>query len=260
MLPEAERAYLAALLARLRALLGATLVGVYPTGSVALDGYRPGRSDLDLIVVADRPDPQALVALPATLAHEALPCPATGLELVLYERAALAGLATGAGFALNLNTGRELPFRAEYGPGDGPTFWYPIDRDIAHQQRRALTGPPLDTLCSRLPRERLLPVVVDSIAGHLRAIGAHGDNAVLNGCRALRFGVEGRWAAKPAAARWVLEHAPGEGEGEDGTRFAPLVAAALDSHGRDRAAGHLVSTVDAEEFLRFVLHRLEGAG
>jgi hypothetical protein len=246
-IPRAEADYLDAVVARLGDVLGDALVGVYPSGSISLDGYRPGRSDLDLIAVAERPSPGDLDAISSALAHNALPCPATGLELVVYDRVTLAGLSTEAGFALNLNTGRELPAKVETEPGDGPQFWYPIDRDMVHQHRRVLCGPAFAELSTRQPYAVLLPVVIESVAVHLYSVAEQGDNAVLNGCRALRFHTERSWSAKPAAATWVLRHTSG---------FEPLIAAALDSHRRDRAAGQVVDTGEAKRFLSYVEQRL----
>jgi hypothetical protein len=236
-------AYLAAVVARLRSLLGDRLTGVYPAGSLAFDAYRTGRSDVDLIAVADRPTPAELATIVASLSHDALPCPAAGLELVLYDRTTLAGLRTEAGFALNLNTGRELTAKAETSAGDGLTFWYPIDRDMACQQRRTLTGPPFTSLTTRQPYDVLLPVVADSVAAQLAGLTDHGDNAVLNGCRALRYQAGRTWSAKPAAASWALSAAPG---------FAPVIAAALNSHARNRAAGRHVDIGAARAFLSHV--------
>jgi hypothetical protein len=239
-------AYLATVVTRAQELLGDRLVGVYPSGSVAFDAYRPGRSDVDLIAVADRPSPAEVATIAGALSHDALPCPATGLEFVLYDRTTLAALTTEAGFALNLNTGRELPPKAETDPGDGLTFWYPIDRDIVCQQRRVLIGPPFTELSPRQPYDVLLPVVAESVAAQLDEIIAHGDNAVLNGCRALRYHAERTWSAKPVAAAWALDHAPG---------FERVITAGLDSHARDRAAGGTVDVEPARTFLMFVLAR-----
>src|SRR4051794_762430 len=109
-IPAAERAYLAAAVDRLSALLGAALVAVYPMGSLALDGYVPGRSDIDLMVITDpAPTRATLRAVAAQLPHHELPCPATGLELVLYPRSVAAAGTLDAGYLLDLNTGRELP-------------------------------------------------------------------------------------------------------------------------------------------------------
>jgi hypothetical protein len=250
-LPPADAAYLAALLKRIRAVFGDALVGVYPTGSLALDGYTPGRSDLDLIAVVERASRPVLETLVARVNHEALPCPAAGLEFVLYERDALRVAGTGAGFALNLNTGRELPPKVEYGPGGEPTFWYPIDRAISRQRDGSLAGPAPRTVLPAVPFETLLPVVTDSVRAHLDGLSEHGDNAVLNGCRSLRFGTERRWYAKQSAARWAMIAEPD---------FRTLIVAAIASHAGGRAAGRAVAADDAREFLAVVLRRLRSAG
>ncbi|WP_426501975.1 aminoglycoside adenylyltransferase domain-containing protein [Dactylosporangium sp. McL0621] len=235
--------YLGAVVGRLQSVFRGRLVGVYPAGSLAFDAYVPGRSDIDLLAVADHPAPAEIAAVVAALDHRALPCPAAGLEFVLYDRATLARLATEAGFALNLNTGAELPYKAETGPGDGLTFWYPIDRDMVRQQRRALIGPPFPDLVTRVRPRRLLPVVAESVAAQLAGLGDHGDNAVLNGCRALRYHAEHTWSPKRAAAAWAVEHLPAQ---------APVIRAALASHAESRAAGRSVDRAAAESFLKKV--------
>jgi hypothetical protein len=233
-------AYLGAVVERLQGIFRGRLVGVYPAGSLAFDAYQPGRSDIDLLAVAERPTAAEIAAVVAALDHAALPCPAAGLELVLYDRATLAGLSVEAGFALNLNTGAELAYKAETDPGDGLTFWYPIDRDMVRQQRRALIGPPFAGLVTRVRSRILLPVVAESVAAQLAHLGDHGDNAVLNGCRALRYHAERSWLPKRAAAAWAAQRLPGE---------ADLIHAALDSHARGRAAGATIDRAAAAGFL-----------
>lgn len=111
-----------------------------------------------------------------------------------------------------------------------------------------LTGPAFGTLCRRLPYGILLPVVTESVMAHLEKVGELGDNAVLNGCRALRFHAERWWSAKPVAAAWALEHAP---------TFRAIITAAVDSHHRDRAAGRRVAGEEAKAFLRYVVRQLQ---
>jgi hypothetical protein len=246
--PEAEAEYVATVVHRLRAVLAEELVGVYPTGSLALDRYTPGRSDIDLIAVVEHtPPPDVLRTIGARLSHAALPCPATGLEFVLCSRQAISAGGVGAGYALDLNTGRELPPKVSLDPRDGPTFWYAIDRSITYQSGTALTGPPPRALLPPVPFDVLMPVVIESLHAHLTAILEHGDNAVLNGCRALRFGAERRWYAKPAAARWAMRSAPA---------FDDLIASAIASHAAGRATRRALPTEDVTAFLDHVLCRL----
>jgi hypothetical protein len=204
-LPSAEARYLQAVVGRLAAVLGDELVGVYPTGSVALGAYTPGRSDLDIMAVVAQPPPAPLLRdVAAQLAHDALPCPATGLEFVLYPQDVVATASEQAGYLLDLNTGRELKPKASMDAAGEPRFWYVIDRAITTQSGLSLAGMPVPDLFTSPPFETLRHVVVESMRTHAAELGEHGDNAVLNACRALRFGAERRWYPKPAAALWAV--------------------------------------------------------
>jgi predicted nucleotidyltransferase len=104
-------AYQDELVARLRTAFDETLVGVYAGGSWALGDYEPGRSDLDVAAVVRGALPRsANEAILAAVRHEALPCPARGLELVVYSDAAAATSRVDADFELNLNTGAAWRF------------------------------------------------------------------------------------------------------------------------------------------------------
>jgi hypothetical protein len=203
--PEREALYLKELAARLHAVAGEELVGVYVGGSVALGAYDAGRSDLDVAAVVRFAAPRKLKnAIVDAIRHESLPCPARGLEFVLYRLGATCEPSTDAGFELNLNTGAGMDFRADLEPGENESHWFPIDRSILSQHGIALAGPPADEVFAEIPRPLLGPVVLQSLRWHVRTTGAR-DDAVLNACRALRFAIEGVWSSKPAAAAWVLE-------------------------------------------------------
>jgi Domain of unknown function (DUF4111) len=233
--PAALRPYLDELSRRLRAVVGARLVGVYAGGSVALGGYESGRSDVDVAAVADGPvttgEKEALVA---RLRHEALPCPARGLELVLYGLEAARSGTAAPGFELNLNTGARMQHRVDLAPVDGETHWFAIDRSILAEHGVAIVGPPADVVFAPVPRAALLPLVAESLAWHEQGDG-RGDDAVLNACRALRYAREGVWSSKPEAGRWALAALP---EGD-------LVCRALDA----RAGGAAVEPAAAGAFV-----------
>jgi hypothetical protein len=200
--PNREGAYLGEVVSRLRALLGRELVGVHVGGSYALGDYRPGRSDLDVTAVTRDPIRRdARAAIVEMLRHESLPCPARGLEFVLYPLAVIEAGTTEPGFELNLNTGRGLPFRADYEP-QNERHWFAIDRSVLSQHGVALLGPPAESLFAPVPPERLLPVLADSLRWYEREPG-RGDDAVLNACRGLRFAREGVWSSKRAAGAWA---------------------------------------------------------
>ncbi|MGH2981839.1 MAG: nucleotidyltransferase domain-containing protein [Solirubrobacterales bacterium] len=121
--PEAERAYLSLSARSLRDLLGERLTGVYAGGSRALGDYRPGRNDLDLAAVVEGAIGAELKqAVVARLRHESLPCPARGLELVVYRLETARSATATSDFELNLNSGAQYaaPGPARSGPRRRP--------------------------------------------------------------------------------------------------------------------------------------------
>lgn len=131
-----EARYLEELFRRIRAALAVRAVA--SIGSWSRHEYVPGESDLDVVAVALAPvtDEEAEM-LVGTCGHHALPCPATKLELVLYEP-------DGETVVLNLDTGR-----------DGTTvdrgeewFWFVIDRWLNADSVPGLAKPRDDEVAA----------------------------------------------------------------------------------------------------------------
>jgi hypothetical protein len=206
-MPDVED-YLAALAHTCRAVLGDELVGVYAGGSLALDGYRRGRSDIDVaVVVRAGLDEVTKRALVQGLRHESLPCPARGLELVVYRAEVAASGRPDPGFEVELNTGAGMEFRATLDPADRPaadgSFWYAIDRSILADHGRSVDGPPAGTVFVSPAEWDLAELLVASLRWHLDSPAAATDDAVLNACRALHRVRSGSWLAKAAAGAAV---------------------------------------------------------
>jgi hypothetical protein len=231
--------YLAELTRRLRDVIGDDLLGIYAGGSYALGAYEPGRSDVDVTAVARGTlTPAAKQAVVAAVRHEALPCPARGLELVVYPLATAQGGGGEPGFELNLNTGARMPFRVDEAPGDIEGFWFAIDRAILRDHGLPLAGPPPTELFAPIPRATMLRLLGESVRWHRGEAGQPtASDAVLNAARALRFATDGTWSPKRAAAEWAATE--------------PVVRAALDDEPLDRAA--------VERFLDDVAARLDHA-
>ena len=220
-----ERVYLAELVRRARSVLGPALRGAYAGGSFALGGYGGPGSDLDVAVIVDRPlAREGKEALVREFRHEALPCPARGLELVVYAEAAVRRPSADAAFELNLNTGRDMTFRADLEPVAGELHWFAIDRAVLHAHGIALAGPPTAEVFADPGPALLLPLLADTLRWCL-ADGA-GAEAVLAACRALRYAEDGVWVSKAAAAQWA-EGRLGEDSAADWAGPAAFVAAAL---------------------------------
>ncbi|MER7169435.1 nucleotidyltransferase domain-containing protein [Micromonospora sp. NPDC000207] len=197
-------------------LLGDELVGVWAAGSVGLGAYQPGRSDVDVALVsADALDTTARSALVAALRHEALPCPARGLELVCYRREVVRSGTPEPGFEFEVNTGRDMPSRVTLAPADRPAadglFWYALDRSILHQHGYAVLGPPAATVFADVSPADLHRLLVDALTWWLARPGPPDDapapgaeDAVLGAARALVRVRHGTWLSKVDAGRRLI--------------------------------------------------------
>ena len=200
-------AYVAELVARTRAVLGGDLLAVCLMGSGALGDYRPERSDIDIAVIARRALAlRAREALVGALEHDALPCPARGLELVVYDPGGLADPA-GPAYLVNLNTGPRMGHDVSYDPAENPRFWFTLDVAIGRTLGRALTGPAPDRVFPELADALVRSAAHESLEWWW-ANGGHPYTAVLAACVAWRWIETGNWSSKGAAARWAADRGP----------------------------------------------------
>lgn len=237
--------YLDELVRRTKRVLGGRLVGVYAGGSLAFSDYHAGRSDIDVATVVDRKlAVETKEALIAALRHDVLPCPARGLELVVYSRGAANAKTTDADFELNLNTGAAMPFRMDLEPDPTEAHWFALDRAILRARGLAVVGPPAHDVFAPIPREQLLGVTAQSLRWHELG-AARTDDAILNACRALRFARENEWSSKGEAGRWAL------GQVVDRLLVSDALAA--------RCGGDLPDPQRADAFVAAVRSELEAA-
>jgi predicted nucleotidyltransferase len=203
--------YLQAVVAALRARLGADLVAVSLVGSGATGDFVPGTSDLDVAAVTARPiQRETKLALAEALSHDRLPVPARLLELVVYTLAALASPQRRVQFELNLNTGRDVEDHVGLEPAAEAGHWFLLDLAIAREHGVALFGPALGVLVGELPREWLLTAAKASLDWY-DANEPAPASTVLAACRAWRFAAEGSWGSKADAAAWAAKRLPDPG-------------------------------------------------
>jgi Domain of unknown function (DUF4111) len=183
--------------------LGADLVGVYFVGSVALGGYVPGESDVDIAAVSSSAlaDQQRQRVASAVVAASAA-CPGRGLEFTLYRRDVVASPPAGADFEVNANAGPRMPTAVHLEATAEPAFWYVLDRAVAHRSGVAISGPPARTVFADVPRRALLQAMDESMAWH-RTHEKATLYSVLNACRAWRFAAEDVLGSKLEGAAWA---------------------------------------------------------
>jgi hypothetical protein len=216
--------------------LGTDLAGVYFVGSVAMGGYVPGESDIDIVAVsgAALTDPQRQSVASAVVEASAA-CPARGLEFTLYRREIAGSRPAGADFEVNANGGPRMPTAVHTDATTEPGFWFVLDRAIAHRSGLAISGPPARTIFADVPRGTLLEAMYESMAWH-RAHEKATLYSVLNACRAWRFAAVDVLGSKLAGAAWARARWPDTGlidaavalrRGEHATLDEPAVDALL---------------------------------
>lgn len=178
------------------------------------------------MVTTGRASPALLRRVAERIAHPALPCPARGLEFVVYRRRSVGESDAPPVYDLDLNTGPAMAPRMSMDPAGEPGHWYPIDIAIGRAHAVALTGPPPQEVFAARPAALVRGALEVSLAWH-EAHERDGANAVLNACRAWRWAKEGVWSAKTAAAQWSLERLDDP---------APVHAALAARHGERRPA------------------------
>jgi hypothetical protein len=187
--------------------LGDRLRGAWLVGSAGLGAFVPERSDLDIQAVTAGVVPEReRRELAWTLSHEALPCPARGLEFVLYAEPDL-HRPDGPAFQLNVNTGARIAPHVALDSAEDPRFWFVIDVAIARRHSRRLAGAPANDVLPDLPRALVLRALLESIAWHRRSDDPDAD-AAASASRAWAWATDGQWRSKRAAADWARRRAP----------------------------------------------------
>lgn len=186
-----------------REILGDDLYAVYLSGSVALRGYVPGQSDIDIIAVCRWPLPdEQKQALADAVSREAVSCPTRGLEFVLYSREAVAMPSRSPRFEINLNTGPEMPYHLSLDPASEASHWFVLDVSIVREHGLRLAGLPSHAVFAPVPRSWLLKALEASLEWHAEHEPLS-HFSVLNACRAWRYAEEGIWVSKQEGARWA---------------------------------------------------------
>jgi predicted nucleotidyltransferase len=203
--------YLNQLSQKLQNSLGSNLVGIYQTGSLSLDNYMEDKSDLDVIVVINKPiTKKARNTLSQELDHKNFPCPAKGLELIIFTKETLANINSEPRYEFWFGTGSDwIPENW----AEGKTKEMVIFIELCRQNGRILFGKNTDDVFPSVKREWLIEAFLGELYWHQTKIldpfhDPLGMNSVLNACRILAFVKEGEMISKSAGGEWFLNYEP----------------------------------------------------
>jgi len=200
-LPTDVRGYLRELTERILAVFGDRTVGVWLIGSAAYGGFAEG-SDLDVQAAVADPTDSEVATLVEMINHEALVCPAAGLEFVLYDQAVLIDPVAPLRWSLNLNGG---PQRSPSVSTDFTTeawFWFVLDLAVVRDLSVALHGRDLVDVVGMFSRDVQIAAIADSVRWHAAHV-PDGPSRGANAARGLRFIETGTWGSKPEGLAWL---------------------------------------------------------
>ncbi|KAJ0364285.1 hypothetical protein COL26b_012567 [Colletotrichum chrysophilum] len=197
-------AYLDEIVKRLVDHLRDQLVGVYLLGSAAYGAYEPGSSDLDVQAIVKNPletdEKQAIISL---LNQDALPCPATKLELVVYAQNSVNPASRHPRFELNLNSGPHQADHVSLDPANESSHWFLLDIAMGRQLGGCLHGFAITEAFGAVPDSWVLEAIADSLAWH-QANEANSTNSALNACRSWQYIATGEFSSKLNGGKWAM--------------------------------------------------------
>ena len=210
-------AFAARLASRFSDALGDALVSVILHGSLTLDAFMPGRSDIDLLVVVGAPlSDEQLTALRDTVDQLAGDAPRR-VDLRVVTRAT-AGSPTPAPTmeaAFTLRPGKAPEVETRIAEPD-----LVAELSIARAHGRSIVGHAPEAVIGPVPDDWLIETGDRQLAAWepLTDDAAHAELMVLTACRIWRFGTERIHCSKTAAGRWALERDPSLGAVEEALR------------------------------------------
>jgi Domain of unknown function (DUF4111) len=208
--PEDAARYAEALAHGCAEALGEAAAGTILHGSLTLDDYVPGRSDIDLLVVVGGALTDARLAALTDAVSARRPQAPGRVDLRLVTRQV----------AASPSPAPPMEAYVEITPGPGPGLHverrHPGERDLVVEfsmcraHGRSLRGPAPTDLIGVVPGSWVVDVG-DAQLADWQAIGddpEHAELTVLTTCRVWRFSEEGRHCSKTAAGEWALRRDP----------------------------------------------------
>lgn len=200
-LREAAERYAERIATEVQSVFGDRVVGVWLIGSLAYGGFGP-TSDVDIQGTVHGPTGEEIARLVERIRHPTLPCPAAGLEFVLYNVPVLETPTPPLQWSLNLNGGPTRVEKVSTDPTSEPGHWFLLDLAIGRETARTLCGEDLWDIVGPISREDQRDAIAESVRWHARH-DAGAPNQVANAARGLRFLRTGRWGSKLEALNWA---------------------------------------------------------
>lgn len=234
-------------------ILQDNLVGIYLHGSLAMGCFHPGKSDIDLITVVDRPltDTVKRAYMDMVVGCNASG-PAKGIEMSIVLREVCSPFVYPTPFELHFSSGHLKWYRED--PEDYIRKMNGTDKDLAahftviSKRGICLWGAPVRDVFAEVPDSCYLDALWYDIEGAEDEITENTMYLTLNLARVLAYQEEGLVLSKKEGGEWAVNHLPAE--------YHPLISEAMReySEGTDAAYDGAL----AKRYAGYAIRRLKG--
>ena len=210
-----------------RQILGENLVGVYLHGSAVMGCFNPAKSDLDLIVVIDKPmnNETKLAYMDMVVALNA-DAPAKGIEMSIVLRDVCKPFVYPTPFELHFSE-RHIKWYSE-NPVDYVQKMNGNDKDLAahftviRARGKCLWGAPVTDVFAQVPATDYMDSLWEDICDAPDEIENNTMYLVLNLARVMAYKKEGLILSKKEGGEWALKNLSEE--------FAAVIRTALEEY------------------------------
>jgi streptomycin 3"-adenylyltransferase len=238
----------------LQRLLDQNLLGIYLHGSLALGGFQPTRSDIDMLVVnRQRMDPDTKRAVIATLLRiSRMPCP---LDIDFLAEQDIFPFQHPLPCDLHYEETCREQYEQDLRTGAWKHWNDTVERDpdltisirVLHQCGICLYGKPVSEILPPVPEQDFRDAVVKKVQAEINHRRQDPISFVLNACRACAYLRDGVILSKDEGALWGVTHLP--------EQYHPLIQQALALY-RGERPGRPVGHAALDDFAKFISEEL----
>ncbi|MBQ7057933.1 MAG: DUF4111 domain-containing protein [Firmicutes bacterium] len=194
-------------------ILQDNLIGIYLHGSASMGCFNAKKSDLDLIIVVDRPLPDSVkkAYMDMVVRYNAIG-PAKGIEMSIVLRNVCKPFVYPTPFQLHFSIGHLERYRKD--PDEYIRKMHGTDKDLAahftilNKRGKCLYGAPVKEVFAEVPSSDYMDSIWYDIEGAEEEITENTMYLTLNLARVLAYREEGLVLSKKEGGEWAIEHLP----------------------------------------------------
>ncbi|MBR5049001.1 MAG: DUF4111 domain-containing protein [Erysipelotrichaceae bacterium] len=234
-----------------REILKDNLVGIYLHGSAVMGCFNPLKSDVDMIIVINRPLTAAVKReyMDMVVRHNDLG-PAKGIEMSIVLRKVCKPFVYPTPYELHFSVGHLQWYQED--PEEYIREMNGEDKDLAahftiiNHRGRCLYGAPIEEVFAEVPAADYMDSIWFDIEEAEEAITEYPMYLTLNLARVLAYKQDGLILSKKEGGQWAVKNLPSE--------YHPLISAAL--HEYEEGTEVIYDPALARRYARYVIRRI----